>query len=381
MISMIDRALFNEEHRLFRDNLRRFIAKEVLPYHSQWEERGYVSREIWNRAGSEGFLCPTVPVEYGGCGGDQLFSISVIEEIAIAGTSGLGWSFHSDVVAPYILTYGTEEQRKHYLPKMVAGDVVGAIAMTEPAAGSDLKGILTTAKKVGDEYVINGSKTFITNGLHCDLVILAVKTDSQEGARGISLLLADATLPGFSRGKLLKKFGMHALDTTELFFQDMRVPISNLLGQEGRGFALLMQQLPWERLQAAIYSIAAAEAALSLTIDYTKERHAFGRELLAFQNTRFTLSELKTEIQIGRVFLDKCVELLLQGKLDTTVASMAKYWTTNLRFKVTDACVQLFGGYGYMRDFPISKAWADAGIYRLAGGSNEIMKEVIGRSL
>jgi len=340
-----------------------------------------VSREIWNRAGSEGFLCPTVPEEYGGSGGDQLFSISVIEEIAVAGASGLGWSLHSDVVAPYILSYGTEALMKHYLPKMVKGDVVGAIAMTEPGAGSDLKGISTTAERVGEEYVVNGSKTFITNGLHCDLVILAVKTDSQDGAKGISLLLADATLPGFTRGKLLKKSGMHALDTTELFFQDMRVPVSNLLGNEGQGFALLMQQLPWERLQAAIHSISAAEAALSLTIEYTKERHAFGRELLAFQNTRFTLSELKTEVQIGRVFVDKCTELLLQEKLDTTVASMAKYWSTNLRFKVTDACVQLFGGYGYMHDFPISHAWADAGIYRLAGGSNEIMKEVIGRSL
>ncbi len=378
---MINRTLFNGEHYLFRDNLKRFLAREVLPYHSQWEERGYVSREIWNRAGSEGFLCPTVPEEYGGSGGDQLFSISVIEEIAVAGASGLGWSLHSDVVAPYILSYGTEALMKHYLPKMVKGDVVGAIAMTEPGAGSDLKGISTTAERVGEEYVVNGSKTFITNGLHCDLVILAVKTDSQDGAKGISLLLADATLPGFTRGKLLKKSGMHALDTTELFFQDMRVPVSNLLGNEGQGFALLMQQLPWERLQAAIHSISAAEAALSLTIEYTKERHAFGRELLAFQNTRFTLSELKTEVQIGRVFVDKCTELLLQEKLDTTVASMAKYWSTNLRFKVTDACVQLFGGYGYMHDFPISHAWADAGIYRLAGGSNEIMKEVIGRSL
>lgn len=378
---MINRTLFNGEHYLFRDNLKRFLAREVLPYHSQWEERGYVSREIWNRAGSEGFLCPTVPEEYGGSGGDQLFSISVIEEIAVDGASGLGWSLHSDVVAPYILSYGTEALMKHYLPKMVKGDVVGAIAMTEPGAGSDLKGISTTAERVGEEYVVNGSKTFITNGLHCDLVILAVKTDSQDGAKGISLLLADATLPGFTRGKLLKKSGMHALDTTELFFQDMRVPVSNLLGNEGQGFALLMQQLPWERLQAAIHSISAAEAALSLTIEYTKERHAFGRELLAFQNTRFTLSELKTEVQIGRVFVDKCTELLLQEKLDTTVASMAKYWSTNLRFKVTDACVQLFGGYGYMHDFPISHAWADAGIYRLAGGSNEIMKEVIGRSL
>ncbi|HMN15511.1 MAG TPA: acyl-CoA dehydrogenase family protein, partial [Bellilinea sp.] len=341
---MIDRTLFNGEHCLFRDNLKRFLTREVLPFHSQWEERGYVSREIWNRAGSEGFLCPTVPEEYGGSGGDQLFSISVIEEIAIAGASGLGWSLHSDVVAPYILSYGTETQMKHYLPKMVKGEIVGAIAITEPVAGSDLKSILTTAKRVGDEYVVSGSKTFITNGLHCDLVILAVKTDSQDGAKGISLLLVDATLPGFSRGKLLKKSGMHALDTTELFFQDMRVPVSNLLGNEGQGFALLMQQLPWERLQAAIHSIASAEAALSLTIEYTKERHAFGREFLAFQNTRFTLSELKTEVQIGRVFVDKCAELLLQGKLDTTVASMAKYWSTNLRFKVTDACVQLFGG-------------------------------------
>lgn len=378
---MIDRELFKPEHALFRDNLRRFLAKEVLPHHPQWEERGYVSREIWNRAGAEGFLCPTVPEAYGGCGGDRLFSISVIEEIANAGTSGLGWSIHSDVVAPYILTYGTEAQKQHYLPKMIRGDLVGAIAMTEPAAGSDLQGILTTARKVGEEYVVNGSKTFITNGLHCDVVILAVKTDMHTGSKGISLLLIDANLPGFARGKLLKKSGMHALDTTELFFHDMRVPFSGLLGSEGNGFAMLMQQLPWERLQAAVYSVAASETALDSTIQYARERHAFGRELLAFQNTRFTLSELKTEIQVGRVFVDKCVDLLLQGKLNATTASMAKYWATNLTFKVMDACVQLRGGYGYMRDFPISHAWADAGIYRLAGGSNEIMKELISRSL
>jgi len=378
---MIDRTLFKEEHRLFRDNLKRFLAKEVLPYHAQWEERGYVDREVWRHAGLEGFLCPTVPEVYGGSGADQLFSVAVIEEIALAGASGLGWSLHSDVVAPYILMYGTEAQRSHYLPGMVSGEIIGAIAMTEPAAGSDLKGILTTAKRDGDEYVVNGSKTFITNGQHCDLVILAVKTGPLKGVKEISLLLVDAALTGFSRGKLLKKSGMRALDTTELFFDEMRVPVSNLLGQEGQGFAMLMQQLPWERLQAAIYSVAAAETAISSTIDYTRERRAFGRELLAFQNTRFTLSELKTEVQIGRVFVDRCVELLLQGKLDATAASMAKYWTTNLGFKVMDACVQLHGGYGYMHDFPISRAWADAGIYRLAGGSNEIMKELIGRSL
>ena len=361
--------------------MKRFLAREVLPYHSQWEDRGYVDREIWRRAGFEGFLCPTVPETYGGSGADQLFSIAVIEEIAIAGASGLGWSLHSDVVAPYIMKYGTETQKNRYLPNMVSGKVVGAIAMTEPSAGSDLKGILTTAKKDGDEYVVNGSKTFITNGHHCDMAILAVKTDPHEGAKGISLLLIDATLPGFSRGKLLKKSGMSALDTTELFFDDMRVPVTNLLGHEGQGFAMLMEQLPWERLQAALFSVAAAEIALSETIGYTRERRAFGRELLTFQNTRFTLSELKTEVQIGRVFVDKCVELLLQGKLDATEASMAKYWATNLRFKVTDACVQMHGGYGYMQDYSIARAWADAGIYRLAGGSNEIMKEVIGRSL
>lgn len=378
---MIERTLFKEEHQLFRDNLKRFLAREVLPYHSQWEDRGYVDREIWRRAGFEGFLCPTVPETYGGSGADQLFSIAVIEEIAIAGASGLGWSLHSDVVAPYIMRYGTEAQKNRYLPNMVIGKVVGAIAMTEPGAGSDLKGILTTAKNDGDEYVVNGSKTFITNGHHCDMAILAVKTDPHEGAKGISLLLIDAILPGFSRGKLLKKSGMSALDTTELFFDDMRVPVTNLLGHEGQGFAMLMEQLPWERLQAALFSIAAAEIALGETISYTRERRAFGRELLTFQNTRFALSELKTEVQIGRVFVDKCVELLLQGKLDATEASMAKYWATNLRFKVTDACVQMHGGYGYMQDYSIARAWADAGIYRLAGGSNEIMKEVIGRSL
>lgn len=378
---MIDRTLFEEEHRLFRDNLRRFLAREVLPHHARWEEQGHVNREIWQRAGSEGFLCPTVPEVYGGSGADRLFSVAVIEEIAVAGASGLGWSLHSDVVAPYIVAYGTETQKNRYLPGMVRGDVVGAIAMTEPAAGSDLKGILTTARRDGDEYVVNGSKTFVTNGLHCDLIILAVKTGSHEGSRGLSLLLVDADLPGFSRGKLLKKSGMRALDTTELFFDDMRVPIGSRLGDEGQGLAMLMQQLPWERLQAAIYSIAASEASLDSTIAYAKERRAFGRELLAFQNTRFALSELKTEIQIGRVFVDKCVEMLLKGELDAAIASMAKYWTTNLGFKVTDTCVQMHGGYGYMHDFPIAHAWADSGIYRLAGGSNEIMKELIGRSL
>lgn len=378
---MIDRTLFGEEHRLFRDNLRRFLSREVMPHHSEWEERGHVDREIWHRAGLEGFLCPTVPEAYQGSGADPLFSIATLEEIASAGASGLGWSLHSDVVAPYILTYGTEAQKSHYLPKMVSGEIVGAIAMTEPAAGSDLKEISTTAKRRGDEYIVNGSKVFVTNGHHCDMAILAVKTDPHGGAKGVSLLLVDATSPGFSRGKLLKKSGMHALDTTELFFDDMRVPVDNLLGQEGQGFAMLMQQLPWERLQAAVYSIAAAESALGLSIDYARQRRVFGRELLAFQNTRFRLSELKTEVQIGRVFVDKCVELLLQGKLDPTEASMAKYWTTDLRFKVADACVQMHGGYGYMRDYPISRAWADAGIYRLAGGSNEIMKELIGRSL
>jgi len=378
---MIDRTLFREEHRLFRDNLKRFLAREVAPYHAQWEERGYVDRAIWYRAGSEGFLCPTIPEAYGGSGADRLFSVATIEEIALAGASGLGWSLHSDVVAPYLLTYGSEAQKHHYLPKMVSGHIVGAIAMTEPAAGSDLKGILTTAKMEGDEYVVNGSKTFITNGHHCDMVIVAAKTRLNEDAKAISLLLVDATLPGFSRGKRLKKSGMQALDTTELFFDDMRVPVSNLLGPEGQGFAMLMQQLPWERLQAAIYSIAAAEAALGASIHYTRERRAFGRELFSFQNTRFTLAELKTEVQIGRVFVDKCIELSLQGKLDAAEASMAKYWATHLSFKVIDACVQMHGGYGYMHDFPISRAWADAGIYRLAGGSNEIMKELIGRSL
>lgn len=378
---MIERTVFSEEHLQFQQSLRRFLASEVAPRHASWEERGYVDRSLWTSAGQAGFLCPTLPECYGGSGADKLYSVMLTEEIARSGASGLGWALHSDIVAPYIESYGLDAAKCNYLPRMARGDLVGAIAMTEPSAGSDLKSIRTTAIRHGDEYVVNGSKTFITNGWHCDLVILAVKTDSSKGAKGISLLLAEAGVPGFSKGKLLKKSGMRALDTAELFFDDMRVPVTNLLGVEGQGFSYLLQQLPWERLQAAIYSIAAAEAAISATIAYTRERKAFNQELMGFQNTRFVLAELQTEIQIGRVFVDRCIKLLQQQALDATVASMAKYWATNLQFKTMDACVQLHGGYGYMLEFPIARAWADAAIYRLAGGSNEIMKELIGRSL
>lgn len=379
---MIERTIFGDDHRQFREDLRHFLEKEVLPNHLAWEERGYVDRSLWNRAGQAGFLCSTISKAYGGRGADRVFSVVLTEGIAKASASGLGWGLHSDIVAPYIEIYGTELLKTTYLPKMATGEMVGAIAMTEPSAGSDLKGIRTSARRTGNDYVVNGSKMFITNGWHCNLVILAVKMDSAESTGGISLLLVESASPGFSRGKLLKKSGMHALDTVELYFDDVKVPATNLLGSEGQGFSCLMQQLPWERLQAAIYSIASAEAALELTITHSKKHGAFDREhLQASQNSRFLIAELRTEIQIGRVFVDRCIELLLHNKLDATNASMAKYWATNLQFKVMDKCAELYGRYGQVQEMPIARGWADSGVYRLAGGTNEIMKELISRSL
>jgi alkylation response protein AidB-like acyl-CoA dehydrogenase len=379
---MLERTIFRDEHRKFRQQVRDFLEKEVLPHHIAWETRGYVDRTLWNLAGSAGFLCPTISQIHGGRGNDRLYSVVLTEETAKAGASGLGWGLHSDIVAPYIEIYGAEYLKDTYLPAMAKGTLVGAIAMTEPSAGSDLKGIVTSARRVGNDYIVNGSKIFVTNGWHCDLVILAVKTTTENGNKSISLLLAESATAGFSRGQLLKKSGMCALDTVEIFFDEMRVPVGNILGREGEGFSCLMQQLPWERLQAAIYSIASAEAALEATISFTKEHYSgeFERPLNC-QNTRFTLAELKTEIQIGRVFVDRCIELLLRQKLDAATASMAKVWATNLQFKTMETCAELHGEACHLSEFPIDRVWADSGIYRLAGGSNEIMKELISRSL
>ena len=382
---MIDRTLFSPEHEAFRDSFRRFMDKEIAPFHAQWEEQGYVDRAVWNKAGENGFLCMTMPEEFGGAGADKLYSIVQMEELGRAGFSGIGYSLHSEIVAPYIAHYGMPEQKARYLPRMASGEMIGAIAMSEPAAGSDLQGIKTTATVQPDgSYVLKGSKTFITNGWHADLVIVVAKTNPAAGAKGTSLLLVERGMPGFSVGKRLNKLGLKAQDTSELFFDDVRVPAENLLGGaalENRGFICLMEQLPWERLQIAIGAVAAAQAAIGWTLDYVKERKVFGQAVATFQNTRYKLAEMQTEVQVASVFVDKCTELLLQDKLDTATASMAKYWCSDLQCKVMDECVQLFGGYGYMWEYPITRAYADARVQRIYGGTNEIMKEVISRSM
>ena len=382
---MIDRSLFSPEHEAFRDAFRRFMDKEIAPFHADWEDQGYVDRTVWNKAGDNGFLCMTMPEAYGGSGADKLYSVVQMEELARAGFSGIGYGLHNEIVAPYLLHYGTEAQKLKYLPKLASGEWVGAIAMSEPAAGSDLQGIQSTAIQQADgSYLLNGSKTFITNGWHADLVIVVAKTAPAAGAKGTSLLLVERGMPGFDVGKRLKKLGMKAQDTSELFFSDVRVPAENLLGgaaQENKGFICLMEQLPWERLQIAIGGVAAAQAAIDWTTAYVKERKVFGQPVANFQNTRYTLAELQTEVQIAQVFVDKCVELVALDKLDTATASMAKYWCTDLQCKVMDECVQLFGGYGYMWEYPITRAYADARVQRIYGGTNEIMKEVISRSM
>lgn len=382
---MIERSLFNADHEAFRDSFRRFVEKEITPFHDAWEDQGYVDREVWRKAGQNGFLCMTMPEAYGGAGADRLYSVAQMEELARAGVSGIGYGLHSEIVAPYILHYGTEAQKQKYLPRLASGDMVGAIAMSEPAAGSDLQGVKTTAIRQPDgSYLLNGSKTFITNGWHADLVIVVAKTDPAAGAKGTSLVLVEQGMPGFSKGKRLKKLGMKAQDTSELFFDNVNVPAENLLGGqafEGRGFICLMEQLPWERLQIAIGAVAAAQAAIDWTVQYVKDRKVFGQPVASYQNTRYTLAELQTEVQVARVFVDKCCELVCEDKLDTATASMAKYWCSDLQCKVMDECVQLHGGYGYMWEYPITRAYADARVQRIYGGTNEIMKEVISRGM
>jgi acyl-CoA dehydrogenase len=378
---MIERTLFGEQHEQYRDTVRRFLEKEVAPHHAKWEEDGYVDREVWLKAGKNGLLCPSMPEAYGGADADRLYSVAMFEEIARQGYTGLGFGLHNEIVAPYILKYGSDAQKTKYLPAMASGEVIGAIAMSEPSAGSDLQGIRTTARDAGDHWILNGSKTFITNGWHADLVIVVAKTDPDAGAKGTSLLLIERGMPGFEKGRRLKKAGMKAQDTSELFFDNVKVPKSNLLGDLNRGFIYLMQELPWERLQIALSGIAAAQAAIDQTIEYTKERKAFGTTVAGFQTTRFKLAELQTEAQVARVFVDRCTELLMQGKLDTATASMAKYWVSDLQCKIIDECVQLHGGYGYMLEYPVTRAWTDARVQRIYGGTNEIMKEVIARSM
>ena len=378
---MIPRTLFSPEHETFRDSVRRFMQAEVVPNDERWQEQGYADRSVWRKAGENGFLCPTMPPEYGGAGADKLYSVVLMEEQARANNSTLGFGLHSEIVAPYLLAYGSEALRKKYLPKMATGEMIGAIAMSEPGAGSDLQAVKTSAVRKQDHYLLNGSKTFITNGWNCDLVIVVAKTDPAKGAKGTSLVIVDTAMKGFTKGKRLKKIGLKGQDTAELFFDNVEVPAENLLGQENNGFIYLMQELPWERMQIAIAAIAKCEAALEWTKAYVTERKAFGRTVASFQTTRFKLAELATEVQIGRVFVDKCLELLLKRALTPETAAMCKYWITDLECKVMDECVQLHGGYGYMWEYPVARAYVDARVQRIYGGTNEIMKEVISRSL
>ena len=378
---MIPRTLYDSDHEMFRQSVRKFIETHATPNHETWEKEGMVSDEVWLGAGSQGFLCPTVAEKYGGVDADFRYNCIVNEEIARSGCSGLGWTLHSDIAVPYIERYGTEYQKEKYLSRCVSGELITAIAMSEPGAGSDLQGTKTNAVLDGDHYILNGSKTFITNGQKSGLVIVVAKTDVSAGSKGISLFLVESEFEGFSKGKNLEKLGMKAQDTSELFFQDVRVPKENLLGEEGRGFIYLMQDLPQERLSIAVGAIANAQALLESTIDYTKERKAFGVSVASFQNTQFKLAELSAEISSAEVFLDRCTELLLNDELDTVTASKLKLVATDLQCKVADECLQLHGGWGYMWEYPVCRAFADSRVQRIYGGSNEIMKLIISREL
>ena len=372
----------DDELKILQDAAGKFFAQEFLPHNDAWTAEGKIDRDAWRKAGEAGLLCASVPEEYGGGGGDYRHETVIMEEHLRLGITGFGNQVHSAIVAPYVLHYGTEEQKKRWLPKMASGEMVGAIAMTEPNTGSDLQSVRTTALRDGDEYVINGSKTYISNGQHADLVIVVAKTDPTQGAKGISLVVVEANAPGFERGRNLKKMGQKAADTSELFFSDCRVPVANRLGaEEGRGFVQLMQQLPQERLNIGQAAIVQAERAIEITIDYVQERKAFGQRVLDFQNTRFKLAECKTEALIGRTFVDQCVEKLMAGTLDAATASMAKYWCTQKQCEIIDECLQLHGGAGYMDEYEISRMYADARVQKIYGGTNEIMKELIGRTL
>ena len=378
---MFKRTLFNEDHEAFRNTVRRFIEKEITPYHAQWEHDRIVPRELWRKAGAAGMLCCTVPEEYGGLGVDYLFDVVVFEEMARSGHTGPGFLIHCDLVATYIKSFGTDAQKKQWLPKMVSGEAIGSLGMTEPHAGSDLKAIRTKAVRDGDDFVISGQKVFISNGQLCDVIVLATKTDAGAGSKGVTLFLVDTSLPGFRRGKNLEKLGMKGQDTSELFFDEVRVPASAMLGEEGKGFELMMTKLAQERLAQAIRSATVAETVIDYTVAYTAERKAFGQTIGDFQNTQFKLAELKTEAVIGRQFTDKCIENFMKGELDAIDAAMAKMWLSNLHCKVVDECLQLFGGWGYMWEYPISRAYADARVVKIAGGSIEVMKLIIGRKL
>jgi len=379
----VERDIFTEEHDRFRDSVTRFVADEVVPFHDAWEREGMVPRELWIKAGGHGILCTDVPTVYGGGGeADFRYNVVVTEELAKVGASGVGFPLHNDVVVPYLLRHADDDQKQRWLPPMARGETITALAMTEPGTGSDLASITTTARREEDgSYRLNGAKTFITNGIQADLVIVCAKTDPDASHAGLSLLVVERGMAGFSRSPRLEKIGMHAQDTAELFFDDVIVPAENLLGGEGQGFGYLMEALPQERLSIAVSAIAGATAAFVATLAYAKQREAFGRPIGSFQNSRFALAEMHTKITIGQQFVDRCTVLHNRGQLTIDEAAMAKWWVTDLLGEVVDACVQLHGGYGYMREYPIARAFVDARVQRIYGGTNEIMKEIIGRSL
>lgn len=374
----------NEELKLFGENVKRFIAAEVAPHYPQWEKDEIVPRNMWNKLGEQGLLAVDIPEAYGGFGSDFLFSMVITEEFSRANCASLsgGMGVHSDIVAHYILNNGSEEQKQKYLPGMVTGECVGAIAMTEPGTGSDLQAVRTTARRDGDDYIINGSKTFITNGQHCDVVIVVARSNLEvPGSRGTSLFLVDSNTPGFQRGRNLEKVGLHAADTSELFFEDVRVPATAILGELDRGFAILMGELQRERLTLAVGAVAAAEGVLAETVEYVKERQVFGAPIAALQNTKFKLAEAATDIRIHRSFVEECKTLFIQGELDVATVSMAKYSCTEMQGRVADICLQLHGGYGFMREYGVSRAFVDARVQRIYGGTSEIMKELISRDV
>jgi len=380
---LAQRPIYDQEHNLFRDTVRRFAAEEIAPHFARWEEAGIVDRSYWDKGADTGLLCPQVPEAYGGLGGDFRFNAVIIEELWYAGFAGpaADFSVHSDVCCGYLMSYGTEEQKQKWLPRMISGETVCAIAMTEPGTGSDLQGIRTRAVREGDEYVVSGQKTFISNGQMCDLVIVVTRTNREGGSRGMSLILVEADRPGFRRGRNLDKLGHLSADTSELFFDEVRVPVGNLVGAEGGAMAQLMTELPQERLTIAVQSMAAAQKAYDITVDYVGQRTAFGKTIAEMQNTRFKLADIKADLTVGWAFIDQCLTKHVRHELTQVDASIAKLWATEMQGRMVDQCVQFFGGYGFMREYEICRLYADARVMRIYGGASEIMRELISRSL
>ena len=380
---MIPRHIFESEHDVFRDTVRKFLMEEAYEQHVQWEKDGQIDRNFWYKAGEQGMLCPGAPEEYGGVGADFRYNMVVSEEVSRLGLTGIGFSLHNDVTTPYLTNVANEAQKQKYLQRCISGDCIVAIAMTEPGTGSDLQGIKTSAVDMGDHYLLNGSKTFITCGQQADIVLVVCRTnpDPAAGAKAFSILIVEGGMPGFERGRNLDKLGQKAQDTSELFFTDVKVPKENLLGEEGMGFIYLMRELPQERLSIAVSAVAGCESVMAQTVNYVKERKAFGKSIADFQNTQFTLAQLDAEVTAMRIFIDRCAELLLRSELTTVDASKAKLLATELQGRVTDQCLQLHGGYGYMWEYPVTRAYADARIQRIYGGTSEVMKLIIGRDL